>query len=108
MSYCRWSTPISELTPDVDLSWEKQLSFGSHRKWSHYCIKNNVKFSDAYVYIHVDGKYVCHWNIGEDKWTDTAKEMAEYLLEQRKQGRLVPDSAIQGLLEEEEEDEQLD
>ena len=123
MSYCRWSTPIPELTPDVDLSWEKMMEVcpdGGYELWAKYMEDNNVVMSDAYVYESEIG-FVCHWanrfdeenatnqlanaqsNV-EGMWCETATEMAEYLTKMREQGFRVPESAIQALKGEQEDD----
>jgi hypothetical protein len=102
MSYCRWSTPIPELTPDVDLSWKKMMeiySDGGYELWAKYMEDNNVIMSDAYVYETQIG-FVCHW-VGEEEedfWCETPGEMAEYLTEMREKGFRVPESAIQSLI----------
>ena len=105
MSYCRWSTPIPELTPDVDLSSDKMMeicSGGFYGLWTKYMEDNNVIMSDAYVYENQIG-FVCHWvNRFDEKvegfLCETATEMAEYLTEMRKKGFRVPESAIQALI----------
>ena len=105
MSYCRWSTPIPELTPDVDLSWEKMMEVcpdGGYELWAKYMEDNNVIMSDAYVYETQIG-FVCHWANRFDEEVEgilceTSLEMAEYLTEMRKKGFRVPESAIQALI----------
>jgi len=105
MSYCRWSTPIPELTPDVDLSWEKMMEVcpdGGYELWAKYMEDNNVIMSDAYVYENQIG-FVCHWVNRFDEEVEgflceTSLEMAEYLTEMRKKGFRVPESAIQALI----------
>ena len=105
MSYCRWSTPIPELTPDVDLSWEKMMEIcpdGRYELWAKYMEDNNVIMSDAYVYETQIG-FVCHWANRFDEEVEgilceTSLEMAEYLTEMREKGFHVPESAIQALI----------
>ena len=107
MSYCRWSTPIPELTPDVDVSFDKMMELyeaGGYKLWAKYLEDNKVIRSDAYVY-EVETGFVCHWcdpanEEIEDEWFDTPGEMAEYLIEMRKKGFRVPEDAIQMLVEE--------
>jgi hypothetical protein len=48
-----------------------------------------------------NGGFLCHWCGGENFWCSTAKEMAEYLTQQKASGKLVPQSAIDDLYEEE-------
>ena len=103
MSYCRWSCPVPELTPDVDTSWEKMLQLitvGGYYAWSEYLKENGVVTSDAYVYEGECG-FVCHWRgEGDPDWAVSAQEMAEVLIDGVKRGKRVPQSAIQMLLEE--------
>ena len=52
MSYCRWSSPVPELTPDVDLSFEKMMEIyekSGYDGWKKYLDVNEVITSDAYV-----------------------------------------------------------
>ena len=106
MSYCRWSTPIPELTPYVDVSFDKMMELyeaGGYKLWAKYLKDNEVIRSDAYVYEAETG-FICHWCDTEmvvaDERFDTPGEMAEYLIEMRKKGFRVPKDAIQMLLEE--------
>jgi len=106
MSYCRWSTPIPELTPDVDVSFDKEMELwlaGGYELWAKYLKDNKVIMSDAYVY-EADIGFMCHWSNrvdeeSQNKSFDTAKEMAEYLVEMREKGLHVPEDAIQMLIE---------
>lgn len=106
MSYCRWSSPVPELTPDVDVSIKKILEvYGltGVDGWTRYIRDNGVITSDAYVYESVYGGFVCHWKKdaqNEDITFDTAQEMAEYLIEELKRGMRIPQYAIDALLEE--------
>ena len=105
MSYCRWSCPIPELTPDVDLSFDKIMELytdGGYELWAKYLEDNKVIMSDVYVYEAETG-FVCQWSNRtdaeiEDVSFDTQEEMAEYLTEMQKKGMRVPESAIQALL----------
>jgi len=104
MSYCRWSTPVPELTPDVDVSFDKMMELyeaGGYKLWAKYLEDNEVIRSDAYVYEAETG-FVCHWVDEEiqDERFDTPGEMAEYLIEMRDKGLHVPKDAIQMLVEE--------
>jgi len=104
MSYCRWSTPIPELTPDVDVSFDKMMELyekGGYKLWAKHLEDNKVIRSDAYVYEAETG-FVCHWVYEEiqDERFDTPEEMAEYLIEMRDKGLHVPKDAIQMLIEE--------
>lgn len=104
MSYCRWSCPVPELTPDVDVSTEKMLEIyskeGNFGDWMQYLEDNDVVLSDAYVY-EAEGGFVCHWRgEGDPDWAVTAQEMAEVLIDGVKHGKRVPQSAIEMLLEE--------
>ena len=109
MSYCRLSSPVPELTPDVDLSFEKIMELmkqGGYTAYEKYKNDNGVITSDAYVYESCYGGFMCHWSKHanrEDVSTDTPGEMAEILIEAVKGGVRVPQSAIDALLEEEEE-----
>lgn len=45
MRYCRWSSPVPEEVPDVDLSFSKLMEFyesEGHEGWMKYLRKNNV------------------------------------------------------------------
>lgn len=107
MSYCRWSTPVPELTPDVDVSFDKVFELyeaGGYELWEKYQEDNKVIRSDAYVYEDETG-FICQWSKRvdeeiQDERFDTAEEMAEYLTEMREKGLRVPEYAIQMLLEE--------
>ena len=104
MSYCRWSCPVPELTPDVDVSTEKMLEIynkgGGFGDWTQYLADNDVVLSDAYVYESENG-FVCHWRgEGDSDLAVTAQEMAEVLIDGVKRGKRVPQSAIEMLLEE--------
>ena len=107
MSYCRWSTPIPELTPDVDVSFDKMMELyeaGGYKLWAKYQEDNKVIRSDAYVYESETG-FVCYWSNRvdeeiQDERFNTAEEMAEYLTEMREKGLRVPKDAIQMLVEE--------
>ena len=105
MSYCRWSSPVPELTPDVDLSFEKMMEIyekSGYDGWKKYLDVNEVITSDAYVYEDCYNSFVCHWKDNEEDISlGTAEEMAQYLIEKRSMGKIVPESAIQALLEEE-------
>lgn len=102
MSYCRFSTPIPELSPDVDLSMNKMLELlsGGYSVWKAYLKNNDVKTSDFYVYESCYGGYQCHCAKKEDVWFETPSEMADYLQECKNNGELVPQSAIDALYEE--------
>jgi hypothetical protein len=103
MSYCRWSTPIPELTPDVDVSFEKimELMMDGYEAYVKYKDDNGIVTSDAYVYESTYGGFVCHWTSKKQNETvsfDTAREMAEYLTQEKEKGMLVPQLAIDALL----------
>jgi len=105
MSYCRWSSPVPELTPDVDLSFDKtmELMKQGYEVYKKYKEDNGVINSDAYVYESIYGGFVCHWTKdaqNEDISFDTAQEMAEYLMKELKRGMHIPQVAIDALLEE--------
>lgn len=106
MSYCRFSSHIPELAPNVDLSFNKMKEILlqepiKYSRWMDYLEKNNVPLSDAYVYKHVGNYFICHWKNGkEDFLCETAGEMTEYLQECKDEGALVPQYAIDALIEE--------
>ena len=105
MSYCRLSSPVPELTPDVDLSFEKimELMKQGYKAYEKYKNDNGVINSDAYVWESCYGGFVCDWAKSTGNTTasfDTAREMAEYLTEMKTQGFHIPQSAIDALLEE--------
>jgi len=104
MSYCRWSCPVPELTPDVDVSAEKMMEIcskgGGFNDWLQYLQDNDVVLSDAYVY-EAEGGFVCHWRgEGDPDWAVSAQEMAQVLTEAVNRGKRVPQSAIEMLLDE--------
>ena len=106
MSYCRWSSVIPELSPNVDCSIKKMLNLiiykdGGYDAYRKYLEDNGAVYSEAYVYESVYGGFVCQWQEEEDVHTETAGEMAEILIAAVKRGKRVPQSAIDALIEEE-------
>jgi len=105
MSYCRLSDPVPELTPDVDLSFEKtmELMAQGYEVYKQYKVDNGVVNSDAYVWESECGGFVCDWAKSTGNTTasfDTAREMAEYLTEKKEKGFNIPQLAIDALFEE--------
>ena len=101
MSYCRWSTYVDD---DNLIKWptdpKESVEFfinGEHNKQAK---KLGLERSEAYVYEHVHGGFMCHWAGNNDYSCNTAKEMAEHLTELKATGRQVPQSAIDSLNEE--------
>lgn len=100
MSYCRWSTYVDD---DNLIEWptdhKECVRFfinGEHHKQAE---KLGLERSEAYVYEHVYGGFMCHWAGNDDYSCDTAKEMAEHLTGLKAEGRQVPQSVIESLLE---------
>lgn len=107
MSYCRLSDPVPELTPDVDLSFEKtmELMAQGYEVYKKYKEDNGVVNSDAYVWASCYGGFVCDWAKSTGNTTvsfDSALEMAEYLTEMKAKGFHIPQLAIDALFEEHE------
>lgn len=105
MSYCRLSDPVPELTPDVDLSFEKtmELMKQGYEVYKKYKVDNGVVNSDAYVWESECGGFVCDWAKSTGNTTasfDTAREMALYLTEMKAKGFHIPQLAIDALFEE--------
>jgi len=105
MSYCRLSDPVPELTPDVDLSFEKtmELMAQGYEVYKQYKLDNGVVNSDAYVWESECGGFVCDWAKSTGNTTasfDSALEMAEYLTDMKANGFHIPQLAIDALFEE--------
>jgi len=105
MSYCRLSDPVPELTPEVDLSFEKtmELIAQGYEVYKKYKEDNGVINSDAYVWESCHGGFVCDWAKSTGNTTasfDSAIEMAEYLTEMKAKGFNIPQLAIDALFEE--------
>ena len=110
MSYCRWNSVIPELSPNVDCSVKKMLDLiiyqdGGIDVYRKYLEDNGAVYSDAHVYEGCYGGFICHWKEEEDDHTETAGEMAEILIAAVKRGKRVPQSAIDALLEESQDNE---
>jgi hypothetical protein len=110
MSYCRWSSVIPELSPNVDCSVKKMLDLiiyqdGGYAAYRKYLEDNGAVYSDAYVYEGCYGGFICHWKEEKSDSTETAGEMAEILIAAVKRGKRVPQSVIAALLEESQDNE---
>ena len=110
MSYCRWSSVIPELSPNVDCSVKKMLDLiiyedGGYAAYRKYLEDNDAVCSDAYVYEDYYDGFVCHWKDENTVITENAGEMAEILISAVKRGKRVPQSAINALLEEAQDNE---
>ena len=105
MSYCRLSDPVPELTPDVDLSFEKTMELlkQGYPVYKKYKEDNGVVNSDAYVYESIYGGFVCDWAKSTANRTasfDTARELAEYLTQMKAVGFKIPQLALDARFEE--------